>query len=216
MASTRAHMQAPAFAERKGCRIAANFEDDGAEARHGKGGLGDPERILHRARQAEDEAADIEPKGLQTQPIGQARLGGSHRLADPENGSHRLAFFKARSLAEHAECGGKTGGSTRIARLGIADFRHAFKRQTALEKIVQIGNAERKHLAAGFLFLPLTEATGIGRLGGAHDARKPTVFDPCYGFPERKHRLPLHGCVGHDGQLPSVCSCYVLLDSRAS
>lgn len=209
-------MQASALAECQGSRVAANFKDDGTEARYGKRGLGDPERILYRAWQAEDEAADIETKGLQTQPIGHARLGGSHRLADPENGGGRLALFKPRPLTEHAECCGKTGGCTGIARLGIADFRHAFERQAAFEKIVQIGNAERQRLAARLVFFPLTEAAGIGRLGGAHDARKPTVFDPGYGFSERKYRLPLHGCVGHDGQLPSECSCYVLLDSRAS
>ena len=68
---------------------------------------------------------------------------------------------------------------------------------------VQIRNPERKRLAAGFIFLALTEAAGVSRLGGAHDARKSTVFDPGYGLSERKYRLPLHGFVGHDGQLPS-------------
>lgn len=197
-------MQAPALAERKGARVAANFENDGAEARDGKGRFGDPKRILHGARQAEDKAADIEPVGPETKPIGQARLGGRHRLADPENGSHKLALFKPRLLAEHAESGGKAGGGASIARLGIADFRHAFERQTAFKKIVQIRNAERKRSASGLIVvLALTEAAGIGRLGGAHDARKPTVFDPGDRLSEQKYRLPLHGFVGHDGQLPS-------------
>ncbi len=121
-------MQAPALAERKGARVAANFQNDGAEARHGKGGFSNPQRILHRARQAEDKAADIKPIGLETKPIGQPRLVGRHRLADPENGGRRLAFFKARLLAKYAERCGKTGCGTRIPRLGIADFRQTFKR----------------------------------------------------------------------------------------
>ncbi len=203
VARPRADMQAPAFTKRQGCGIAANFQDDGTEAWDGKRGFSDPERILHRAWQAEDEAAHIEPVSFQTEPIGHARFVGGHRLADPENGSCRLALFQARLLAEHTECGGKTGGSTSITRLGIADFRHAFERQAAFEKRVQIRNPERKRLAAGFIFLALTEAAGVSRLGGTHDARKSTVFDPGYGLSERKYRLPLHGFVGHDGQLPS-------------
>lgn len=196
-------MQAPAFTQGKGCRIAANFQNDGAEARDGKRRLGNPERVLHRAWQAQDEAADIEPVSPKTKPIGQAGFIGSERLADPENGGCRLALFEARLLAEHAERCGKTGGSAGIARFGIADFRHAFERQAAFENIVKDWNAERERLAARLFLLTPAEAAGIGRLGGPHDARKPTVFDPGYGLSERKHRLPLHGFVGHDGQLPS-------------
>ncbi len=129
-------MQAPTFAKRQGCRIAANFKDHGTEGRDGKRGFSDPERILHRTRQAEDEAADIEAESLETQPVGHARFVGSHCLADPEYGRHRLALFQARLLTEHAKCGSKPGGSTGITRFGIADFRHAFERQTAFEKRV--------------------------------------------------------------------------------
>ncbi|KSV89425.1 hypothetical protein N181_15090 [Sinorhizobium fredii USDA 205] len=114
-----------------------------------------------------------------------------------------MAFLLPHLLIKHRKRRHEAGGRTRIAGFGIADFHQAFERQPALEDIVKGRNPERQDLARHAPFPAAPKAGDIGRLGGPHNSRQAAIFNPCYGVTKGKNGLPLHGVLGHDGQLPS-------------
>ncbi|MCA1407425.1 hypothetical protein I6F26_22675 [Ensifer sp. IC3342] len=194
------YMQAPALAQGETGGIAADFQNDGRKDRYRKSRFGNPERILDRAYRNEQEALDVEPIGFEARRIWKPGLARGKTLADPQD-RPQMTFLPLPPLTKHRKCRHETSGCTRIARFGIADFRHARERQPTPEHVIKRRDAKGQDLVTGSLLPLAPETSRIGRLGCTHDPGQPAIFNLCYGFAKGKNGFPLHGFLGHDGRL---------------
>lgn len=181
-----------------------NFQNGRGESPACQRRLRQPESIIQPARRCMENGSRIDTELTYARDIGNAGFASEKTVRDPEHGSALVNRYGRGKRQDKARC------RPRIIHGERPHFGDGIQYEATVQCLIKHRDAERQTCP----FILYTPSSQI-RLSGCNRGRQSLAFHFGDLFAQGKNRFLRRGVSGHGVSSISICSLYVLIDSRA-